>query len=384
MNKILLVEDDPLVSTLYSNKLAAAGYNVEIAVNGQEGFYRIHEQNFTAVVLDLMLPEMNGLNILRKIRAQKQFHALPIFVLTNAYLGETIAHAREAGATEVFSKAATTPRLLVDAVHRYFSGATPASSRGAAKPAKSAAAEEPDGSLTDKFLAQTSDAVSLSRRVLQNLAKATNDSIRITFLRDLYRPVHGMASGAAATDLQSVSRISAALEALVSQLEANPRQLNASLLRTLASAIDFIGSICAAPRLSLQRDPSTARILVVDDDPISRRAVTHALEKTNLKGTSVESPDAALGLMKTTSFDLVISDVNMPGMDGFEMCKSLRTLPENASTPVVFVTSLTDFESRAKSTLSGGSDLIAKPFLPLELGLKALMLVLKSRLEVSR
>jgi DNA-binding response OmpR family regulator len=71
----------------------------------------------------------------------------------------------------------------------------------------------------------------------------------------------------------------------------------------------------------------------------------------------------------------------MPGMSGFELCTRLRTYPTNKRTPVIFVTGLTDFESRARSTLSGGNDLIAKPFLFMELAVKALTHILKGQIE---
>jgi DNA-binding response OmpR family regulator len=72
--------------------------------------------------------------------------------------------------------------------------------------------------------------------------------------------------------------------------------------------------------------------------------------------------------------------VQMPGMDGFELCTKIRATPTNKTTPVIFVTSLTDFKSRARSSLSGGSDLIAKPFMFIELSVKALTYVLRGRL----
>jgi putative two-component system response regulator len=74
----------------------------------------------------------------------------------------------------------------------------------------------------------------------------------------------------------------------------------------------------------------------------------------------------------------------MPNMDGFELCTRIRALPLNKLTPIIFVTSLTDFKSRAKSTLSGGNDLIAKPFMFIELSVKALTYVLRSRLAPKR
>jgi DNA-binding response OmpR family regulator len=68
-------------------------------------------------------------------------------------------------------------------------------------------------------------------------------------------------------------------------------------------------------------------------------------------------------------------------MNGFELCSKLRMQPTYAKTPIVFVTGLNDLESRASSTMSGGNDFIAKPFLFIELTVKALVHVLRSRLE---
>ena len=91
----------------------------------------------------------------------------------------------------------------------------------------------------------------------------------------------------------------------------------------------------------------------------------------------MEDSLAALSVLKENTFDLIFLDAEMPGMTGFELCAELRKLPSNKTTPVIFVTSLTKFEVRAQSSLSGGSDLIAKPFLMMELAVKALTYLLK-------
>jgi DNA-binding response OmpR family regulator len=70
-------------------------------------------------------------------------------------------------------------------------------------------------------------------------------------------------------------------------------------------------------------------------------------------------------------------------MNGFELCSKLRSLPEHKKTPVVFVTSLNDFESRANSTMSGGNDFIAKPFLFIELAVKALVYVFRAQFSAA-
>ncbi len=59
--KILIIEDDHLIASIYKSKFEKAGYEVDVAYDGQTGFYRIHEIRPNAVLLDLMLPQMNGL-----------------------------------------------------------------------------------------------------------------------------------------------------------------------------------------------------------------------------------------------------------------------------------------------------------------------------------
>ena len=71
-------------------------------------------------------------------------------------------------------------------------------------------------------------------------------------------------------------------------------------------------------------------------------------------------------------------------MNGFELCKRLRAMPPHAKTPVIFVTALNGFESRAKSSLSGGDDFIGKPFSYIELAVKGLIHVLRGAIGEGR
>src|SRR5918911_1468535 len=115
MKKILIIEDDPIVAHIYRTRLEKEGYEVEVAPDGQAGFYRIHEVGPDAVLLDLMLPKMNGVDILKKIRAESRFGKTPIIVFTNAYVPNMVNESYQAGATQVFNKASLTPRQIIDA-----------------------------------------------------------------------------------------------------------------------------------------------------------------------------------------------------------------------------------------------------------------------------
>jgi CheY-like chemotaxis protein len=122
----------------------------------------------------------------------------------------------------------------------------------------------------------------------------------------------------------------------------------------------------------------------VDDEMLSRRAIVYALEKAFMKVTAVEDGEAAMAMARATKFDLAFLDVHMPTLDGFQLCDKLRAEGPNKSTPVIFVTSTADFQVRAQSTLRGASDVIAKPFMFIELSVKALTFALRHRIDAQK
>jgi PleD family two-component response regulator len=217
------------------------------------------------------------------------------------------------------------------------------------------------------------------RTLLQALIKCDNETARLKQIQDLYRRIHALTGNAGISGLLQIAHMADALEALLKELYEKPKNITASTLRTVASAVDFLGTMFEQGALDEKQDLPPASILVVDDEAISRRAVTYAIEKAKLKSVNIEDPKVAYDLLTTNKYDLIFLDVDMPGMNGFELCAKLRTLPAHKKTPVVFVTSLNDFESRANSTMSGGNDFIAKPFLFMELAVKALVYVLRGR-----
>jgi CheY-like chemotaxis protein len=85
----------------------------------------------------------------------------------------------------------------------------------------------------------------------------------------------------------------------------------------------------------------------------------------------------AVQLLQATRYDIVLLDISMPGMNGFELCETLRRMPQYKETPVIFITGNGDFQNRAQGILSGGNDLITKPTSPLELVLKTTMHLLQ-------
>ena len=440
MKKVLIIEDDPIVGHIYKTRLEKEGFEIEVCTDGQAGFYRTHEFHPEVVLLDLMLPKMNGIEILKKLRAQPQFARLPIIVFTNAYVPNMIQEAFSAGASQVFNKATLTPRQILDALftlvvpgyaescesqnpapaaegearqspsgnagapteapfhqpppqgsgNRHYSQPQPHAYSGAPAPGGAPSSRRPHTDdagfqceLTNAFLESKHETLTAIRKALQDFSKAQDDPHRLPHLLELYRKVHSLTGSAGIAGFTSIAQMAAALEVLLKELHEKPKNINASTLRTVAHSVDFISELFATNEPD-PGEPPPSNILVVDDEILSRRAITYALEKAALKSVSVEDPTVALNLATEHKYDLFFLDVQMPGMDGFELCTRVRATALNRTTPVIFVTSLTDFKSRAKSSLSGGTDLIAKPFMFIELSVKALTHVLRGRMAHRR
>jgi len=115
MKKIVIVEDDTITAKIYRTTLEKAGFAVETAANGQAALVRLNEAGPDGLLVDLMMPGLSGIELLKRIRAMPQFEKLPVICYTNAFVSKLVDEAKAAGATRVFDKSTLTPTMLVDA-----------------------------------------------------------------------------------------------------------------------------------------------------------------------------------------------------------------------------------------------------------------------------
>jgi two-component system sensor histidine kinase/response regulator len=113
--------------------------------------------------------------------------------------------------------------------------------------------------------------------------------------------------------------------------------------------------------LSLHETPAPTTILVVDDDAIVREVMSAALEDAGFQVTTAADGESAVDICMQNPPDLVIADVLMPGMDGFQLCEELRRRPETEYIPILVATGLDDVPSIVKAFDVGATDFINKP-----------------------
>ena len=118
MKHILLIEDDPFLIDIYTTKLKEAGYSVDIAEDGDEGLRALKQKKPDLVLLDVVLPNFNGWEILRKIKKDDSFKNLKVIVLSNLGEKDEVEKGLKLGATKYLVKAHYTPSEVIKEVKK--------------------------------------------------------------------------------------------------------------------------------------------------------------------------------------------------------------------------------------------------------------------------
>lgn len=121
--KILLVEDDVAIREIYSVALGRAGYELDTASDGLEAVEKGKTLSFDLILLDIMLPKMTGIDVLKTIRQDESKKATPIIMMTNLSHDATIKNAFELGAKGYILKVELTPSMIVNRIDAFFQGA---------------------------------------------------------------------------------------------------------------------------------------------------------------------------------------------------------------------------------------------------------------------
>ena len=387
--KILIVDDDETVASIYRNKFETERFHVDVATNGERALQLLEESPVDLVVLDLSLPGMNGVEVLKAIRSRPGSEAFPVIVFANAYVPGIMQAASAAGASRCVKKSDCTPRQMVEFVRAAIDpSAGPASALARKQPHRIDETELDDperafeANLIADFLANTPEKLLRLRNGYRTFANAELENLRLAELCEMQQQARLLSGAAGIAGFREIAELTSALEALLDQLSKKPAKISPSVIRTIAQAVDLVAALFGVSTNHENEETITPAVLVVDDEAISRETICSALEKAELAVTSLEDPMAAERVLEETQFDLIFLDVEMPGQSGIELCAKIRKMTMNRTTPVVFVTAHSDFGNRAKSSLSGGNDFIGKPFLPMELTVKALTWLFQEKVRV--
>jgi len=114
MAKILIIEDDPLMSRLYKKIFTFEGYDVDVASDGEEGLKAVSTSKPTLILLDIMMPKMNGMEVLERLKTSDDTKKIPVVVLTNLAGEKDAEVALSKGAIKYIVKSEYEPKQVTN------------------------------------------------------------------------------------------------------------------------------------------------------------------------------------------------------------------------------------------------------------------------------
>ena len=119
MKKILFIEDEKFVAELVTEELRAAGFEVFLAEDGEMGLQKLREEKPNILLLDILLPGIDGYEVLKQMTADPELSKIPVIVLSNLGQADQIERAMALGAKDFLVKANCSPAVIINKVNQY-------------------------------------------------------------------------------------------------------------------------------------------------------------------------------------------------------------------------------------------------------------------------
>ena len=429
--RLLAVDDDLITRQAVSGSLKKALNKPDLACEGEGALALVAQKTYDVIFLDVQMPGMDGFELCTKIHETPLNATTPVVFVTGQSDFAARARSVESGGHDLIGKPFLSFEIAVkaltlaipgrlrteDGVNNEATAATakkskPTASADALFPAnRQARSSERNGHDTDdqqqsRAMAEiqtTADSAAIEaptsdplrafqlkmtselrelHEISQSVLQCTKEDAKLALLTDLCFRLQKLIPADENLKGHAASRVMLALEGLLKKLLESPKNCTTSALVTAADALDLLIEL-AVP--GIKADMATnppIRIMVVDDDPVARRAIGFALHLKFEKPESMENGESAVALATSAPFDVIFMDVQMPGLDGITACSRIRESGCNRTTPIVFVTAHGDITTRTRTKYSGGNDLVGKPILTAEINLKALAFALRGRLQI--
>ncbi|OGF28800.1 hypothetical protein A2477_04405 [Candidatus Falkowbacteria bacterium RIFOXYC2_FULL_47_12] len=118
-SSILIVEDDQTIATMYSVSLQNEGYTVSVAENGEQGLILARETHPGVILLDIIMPKMDGFSMLKELKNDEATKEIPVVLLTNLGQDEDKERGEQLGASDYLVKTDYTPRQVSEKIKTY-------------------------------------------------------------------------------------------------------------------------------------------------------------------------------------------------------------------------------------------------------------------------
>ncbi len=364
LNTILVIEDDYATSKLLSNYLVKWGYNPIVVNNEERAFEVLDNEKVLAVILDIELPGVNGMELLRKLKAHPNMTATPVIVCS-VEVEEQKAFLM--GAMEYFSKPINYNHLVeVLTSYKLRKNSTvlcvddDIPTLNLVAQAVSTAGFQP---LAEHVSAKVMDLIKdkeIDLAIIDLDMPHPNgfELIKMIKSEDKFKNLPIIIYTGKEDFAQDLAEIDGLFDELLSKKSTNIE----NLADTIRSMINRYEQPKTIEEIIEEEDDDTVKILFAEDYKHSQIIVTRLLKKNGFEDiVVVENGEEALKAAQKEHFDIILMDMQMPIMNGFEAIEKLRQMPEYKDTPIISLTAFAMKGDREKCLDAGATDYIPKP-----------------------
>jgi len=363
LNNILVIEDDYATSKLLSNYLNKWGYSPTIVNTEEQTFSQLDKEKYLAIILDIELPNINGLELLKKIHDHRNAKNIPVIVCS---IEVEEQKAFLMGAVEYFVKPINY-NYLVEVLTSY-------------KLRKNSNILCVDDDMPTlnliKQAIETAGFNAIAENVSANVMESIKDRLIDLAIVDLdmphpngYELIRLIKSDPQFAKLpiiiytgkenyeEDLKNIDGLFEELLDKRSVNIEDLS----ETISSMINRY-EIPTTVEEAFKKPADEVKILFAEDYKHSQIIVTRLLKKNGFENVVVvENGEEALNLAKKEKFNLILMDMQMPIMNGFEATEQIKKLPGYKDTTIIALTAFAMKGDREKCLDAGATDYIPKP-----------------------
>ncbi|MBW1675087.1 MAG: response regulator [Deltaproteobacteria bacterium] len=341
-NKILVVDDEVSAGRSIEKILAKKGFIVDVALDANEGLKKIEKELFELVLLDIMMPQVNGIELLSIIK--ERWPNLKVMMVTGYPSIETAVDATRLGALDYISKPFTPAEIREKVDEALGEGLG-----GKVIPFRPVADEVPAsfcplGEQECEIYAKKGRSCKTKDGICPKIKKARLKAKgRPTFLAEEI--------GKSAIDIDL------------------PFDYNEVARYTSPAYVNALDS-SGVPMVNWEELPEevpapVSEILVIDDEVVVGNSIRKILTPKGYHVEHAETPDAAMEILSERPVDMVLLDMKIPGVKGLDLLRTIKE--ENPTTPVVMITGYATVETAVESIKLGATDYVPKPFTPNEI-----------------
>lgn len=338
MKKILIIDDDQFILKVYQKKFETEGLVVDVAADGPSALAMLRSGPPALALLDLMLPGMNGVELLGHIRTLPGCADFPVIVFSHSFDEKLLESARSAGAIQCLNKNSVSPNRLLEIVRAALGGTTPAAPTAPVRPP--VAVPGPSGSRDELRAALARDAAATENRInsqLQAFAASAAGADRLATIEPLRASFARIGRDADHASLPRLSMLCRAVAYMLEDLCEHPDEITSSTFRTLARAVEVIPPLFTL-RAGQEFEPPCLALVVHNQRGVAP-LLAEALRTAGQPAVAFRDTSSALTFIEDNPVEILVAGLDLALPAGGDFVRRTHAIPGRSHLAAVLLSS---------------------------------------------